>query len=105
MGPVRPPTRPRSLAVPWSSSSSTSPTSGLAAPPGGPSTPPLPPSSHTNSPSPWPGPRARPAARTAPVDADVNSAQPEWGTWNMINHLDTVQVKFDAVAAGDGGSY
>ena len=45
------------------------------------------------------------AVRTAPVDADVNSAQPEWGTWNMINHLDTVQVKFDAVAAGDGGSY
>jgi uncharacterized repeat protein (TIGR01451 family) len=45
------------------------------------------------------------AVRTQPVDAESNSAEPEWGTWNMVNHGDSVEVDFDAVAAGDGGSY
>jgi uncharacterized repeat protein (TIGR01451 family) len=45
------------------------------------------------------------AVRTQPVDADANSANPEWGTWNMVNHGDTVTLSFDAIAAGDGGSY
>lgn len=43
--------------------------------------------------------------RTDPVDAQVNSSQPQWGVWELGGHGDTVEIVFTAVAGGQPGSY
>ncbi|HYA00792.1 MAG TPA: hypothetical protein VEK76_10635 [Candidatus Binatia bacterium] len=43
--------------------------------------------------------------RTKPVDAQGNSAQPQWGVWELAGHGDTIQIQFDAVAGGQPGTY